>query len=562
MNQINKKPLINSKGEILVFGDDPFLNEVLNNSKKPVQRLGQGVHNNTFYYGTNLLIENKPYSAVITSDRKVFLAIESHKFECLDCGLVVSVKQLDSKKQTEPLKCVCGNKHLKLIERFNPIKNGFGLNYRVEFNDDCLDYSWSTESIKQYLMGEYEPISLKDLFEKIRGLNQKYIDHLNPLSHDYIACWIIATYCYSIFEQFGRLYNRAEKGSGKTKQAKILRFLCHNPVWITKGTESSIFRDAEAVCPTFIIDNMDKLHEDLKRALEHHIETGWMKEASYSLTNKDTGRTEKYRAYDSLAVNNIYGLDENTIDKTFEIPMLKSINSQIKRLKPTSKSEDWEFIRNFIRYWVLDNWQSIQETYDSLSSDMSGREFDVVEGVLTIAKMIDESLFQSLQEYVKDKISQEFVDLENNQAYMIFSEIYKTFQANPLLQEQNIYLSDIADSLFLKFNPELSQDTVEYSNRKKGFSKYLAKVIRSVPMFRNGGLSGGRTYIYVKRGDLLQYMKLQRFLNEDGHLLTSTTSTTSTTSLTSTDKMNFKVDVVEQVDVVEEKIRDGGKDIK
>jgi hypothetical protein len=27
-----------------------------------------------------------------------------------------------------------------------------------------------------------------------------------------------------------------------------------------------------------IIDNMDKLHEDLKRAIEHYIETGWMRE--------------------------------------------------------------------------------------------------------------------------------------------------------------------------------------------------------------------------------------------------------------------------------------------
>lgn len=104
----------------------------------------------------------------------------------------------------------------------------------------------------------------------------------------------------------------------------------------------------------------------------------------------------------------------------------------------------------------------------------------------------------------------------------------------------------------------------EYNDKKRNFSKYIAKIIRSVPMFRRGGLSQGKTYITIKKKDLEQYMKLQHFINEDGVLPTSTTSTYSTSSPCSTfdakTKEKRKVEVVkveqvEQVEQVEEKSR-------
>ncbi len=539
---------------------DKLIGEILSNEKKDIKRLGQGLHNNKFYYGTSVVYNGSPFSSVVASfgdKRKIYVGIPEILWECKSCG--EKIRLFNSLSVHPPKKCSCGAKNFSFLGKTNQIKRDFELNYRTEFNDETLDYVWEIKDIEEALSKEYE-VDLKSIFKEILKINKKYIDHLKPEYHEYIACWIIGTYCYSLFEQFGRLYFNAEKGSGKTKQCRIIKYLSFNPMWVTKGTESSIFRDAEATCGTFIIDNMDKLPEDLKRAIEHYIETGWMHDATYRLTNNEKTKTERFLSYCPMALNNICGLDENTIDKTFQIQMLKSINKDIKRTKPTSRNEDWVRIRQKTRLWVLENYEKIIETYESITSELTGREFDVSEGTLTIAKLLGDNQFKRIEALVEEKIAEELIDLENNNMFMIFSKIWKKFLDNPLQQKENVFLSELSDELFEIFNPQLEVGSKEYISRKKGISKYIGKIIRSVPMFRKGGLSNGRTYIEIQRKDLKQYMVLQHFINEDETLLTSTTSTNSTKSLTSTsidknkEKDPKKVDVVEQVDVVGEKI--------
>lgn len=562
MDKEHKEALKELKDEAEVVSIDADKEEVLRNSKKPIQRLGQGKHNDCFYYGSSLSYKGFPISVIVTKIKgkpTIFIGLNYVSFQCQKCGRISEVIAKDLSKIKQPKECECNGKDFEIIGIRNPIKDEFGLNYLTEFNDDSLDYQWQTESIKDYLNGNYKKKTIREIFENIVATNKKYIEHLNPASHSYIACWVIGTYGYTLFEQFGRLYNKAERGSGKTKQARVLRFLCHNAMWVTKGTESSLFRDMEATCGTLIVDNMDKLHEDLKRAIEHNIETGWMKEATYRLTDKDTGRTKKFLAYSSMAINNIYGLDENTIDKTFEIPMLKSVNNAIKRAKPTSKSENWEEIRNDLRYYFLDNWQEVEKKYAEVTASFSGREFDVVEGVLAIAKLIGDDVYEEIEKYVVEKIAEEIIDIENNPSYMIFSRIWETFLNSPSLLETNVFFGEIADLLFPSFHPSLSEGSLEYSNKKKGFSKYIGKIIKSVPMFRKCGLSNGRAYVKISRKDLEQYMRLQHFINEDGNLLTSTTPTTPTKSTKPTNNDNKEEEKEEKLCITEIKVGQVGQ---
>jgi hypothetical protein len=513
----NRKAELNKWIDKYDFPIDKFIlisnNPLLQGTKKPSGRLGQGIHNNKFYFGTSL----NESSAIITSDKKLFSGITEYFFHCVGCNKEKkrATRRIEERVK-KPSKCACGTNDWKLSKKENEIIDEFGLRYRTEFNDDAIDYFWNTYSIKKYLQNNYKKRDIGEIYQNIANINKKYIDHLNEESHKFIACWIIATYCFSLFEHFGRLYFRAEKGSGKTQQSRIIKFLSFNPMWITKGSESSIFRDAEATCGTFIVDNMDKLDEKLKRSIEHYIETGLMKDATYRLTNKDTHQTQKFQSYTPMALNNILGIDEDTIDKTFEIAMLKSTNNEIKRIKPTSKSEDWEKIRDQIRYWTLDNWKEIEKTYEGLSAKFSGREFDVVEGTLTIAKIIDKKIYSELCKYIEEKIEEQKPDLENNPTYIIFTEVWKRVLSK--IKEKGleaetegvkIFVGDIAERVF----PILRGWIKEEDRGKKlpQFSRYISKTIKSVPMFKKTGLSDGRTWILIKRNQLEQYMKLQQF---------------------------------------------------
>jgi len=537
---------------------DEEVESALSSTKKPFQRLGQGIIGDKFYYGTSLLWHGKPISALITSEKKVYLGLNYIDWKCSSCNFTIQTIQPSYEIPKPPKDCSCSKasyRDFQIEQITNPIKDELGVNYRTEFNDESIDYSWQTESIKNYINNNYKKYKLEEIFNKIVSINKKYTDHLNLASHSYITCWIIATYCYALFEQFGRLYFRAERGSGKTKQCRIIKFLSHNPMWITKGTESSIFRDAEATCGTFIVDNMDKLHEDLLKAMEHHIETGWMWDATYRLTNKDTGKTQKFLSYTPMGLNNIYGLDEDTIDKTFEITMLKSINPEIQKTKPTNKSEQWQEISDSIRFWVLNNSDKIKEIYNNITSKFSGREYDVVEGVLTIAKLVSDEVYHEIESLVEEKIKEQFVNLENNPSYIIFNDIWEQFLENSLIEERNVFIGELADKLFLPLNPDLQPGTKEYTNKKKGCSKYIAKLIRAVPMFRKSGIIHGKTWIKIKKKDLERYMKLQKFLkyddvNEPSNLPTSPTSTKSTKLPTSPfNKNNTKLGGLGDVDI-------------
>ncbi len=64
---------------------DNIVKDALKISKKPIQRLGQGLHKDIFYYGTTLTYEGKPVSAVITSDKKLYLGVNIVNWKCDGC---------------------------------------------------------------------------------------------------------------------------------------------------------------------------------------------------------------------------------------------------------------------------------------------------------------------------------------------------------------------------------------------------------------------------------------------------------------------------------------------
>src|SRR3989338_6194553 len=143
---------------------------------------------------------------------------------------------------------------------------------------------------------------------------------------------------------------------------------------------------------------MDKLNEELKRGLFHYIETGWQYDSKYKLTEDIKGkrRTMAYSNYSHGVINNITGLDDDTIDKTFEIKMLKSIDNEKNKLKVSPRSENWEKTRNELRIWALSNYKQVMDLYDTDFLGYGGREYDVAEAVLLIAKLVSEDLFKEL----------------------------------------------------------------------------------------------------------------------------------------------------------------------
>src|SRR3990167_4702428 len=86
------------------------IDELLSQEKPKYTRLGIGIHNDIFYQGTSLWAFGKQCSAIITSDKKIYVAFPEK----------------------------------------NEIIGNFGLTYRVDFEEESLEYSWSNKAIQQY----------------------------------------------------------------------------------------------------------------------------------------------------------------------------------------------------------------------------------------------------------------------------------------------------------------------------------------------------------------------------------------------------------------------------
>jgi len=132
--------------------ENPDVYEALQKKKNKSQGIGAGIWNNTLYFGTTIDVGGKERTAIITSNKKVYVNY--------------------------------GRKN----EKGNEIKKLFGLNYRFEFFGDLVNFDWSNESISEFIFGTPEDIGILGCYELILEKEKKYVWHPQEGYHETIAC--------------------------------------------------------------------------------------------------------------------------------------------------------------------------------------------------------------------------------------------------------------------------------------------------------------------------------------------------------------------------------------
>jgi hypothetical protein len=442
LKELENKQKINAK--------DLQIQYALSKPKKPYNSLGVGIHNDTFYFGTTLDIDGKKKDAVVTSNKEIFIGKE--------------------------------------------IKENFGLNYRFEFFDDCLDRTWSNDSIKAWLYGAPEVISIKDCFKKLKEINQKYIYYADERAHTYIACDIIATYFLPNFETRGRTYNHADKGSGKTKQCQIYALTAFNPIFSADWSGASLYRTIESTSATVIIDDFDLLDEEKKATILTAIRVGYkVGQKSIRADGNKSNRPRGYQLYSSCCFNNITGVDDVTDDRCFTIRMFRT-DAEITKRKLDMKNSDWQIIRDDLYIIALRNWKEVQKTYDNLKViELTARELEVVEAVLTIAKLVGDDVYKEVLEFVLESYKQNRIrDVSDDWEYILLKYLEPKEAGQSTLEVKEIgwqKVSDIAEALVDELFIELKRsdkdgqlyETPAFTKARKGFTVWLGKYLK-----RNG----------------------------------------------------------------------------
>lgn len=458
---------------------------LLSKEKPKFQSLGIGTFDSFFYFGTKVYDGNTGINAVITSDKKLYVAYKDN----------------------------------------NEIRQR-GINYRFDFNDSILDYQWSNNgsdySISEFLFGKPKIVSIKECFQDSYKKNKDYMDYPEDIIHVSIACDIESSYYLPLFEAKGRGFINAEKGSGKTKQSTLYQLQMFNPVMSSDMTGASMFRAIESTSCSIIIDDFDLLDEEKKQMNTQIIRAGYKQGQKSIRAGEDKNRTpSSFNIFSSMIINNVGGLDEITQDRCNTYYLIKSTDKRKSNKKLNVKDKNWQVERDKRYYSALQNWELVRDVYQSLDiGELKGRDFEKIAPILTIGKIVlDDAKYKELEKFELDRISEHKVrDVSDDWCFQAIKYVINNYNTHPIismpkfieLQLDTIVKGIIDIPEFITYGDNEVQNK-EYPKRKHGISVFLGKIFKNTPLFKSSFVHGGFVKYTFKPDAILKFLEIRGY---------------------------------------------------
>jgi hypothetical protein len=366
-----------TKAEIKQEQRNFAIKSLLAQKRVPFQGVGAGLHNDEMYYGTTIYNDSKELTAIVTSEKKIYIAWSEEKDE---------------------------------------IKNKFGLNYRFPFFGDLLKYDWSYKSINRFLYDKPEDSGIKKAFDMILKKQKHFVWHPDPGYHETIACSILSTYFIPVFASKGRDLFNAELESGKTQQMNVYAGLAFHPVFSGNISGASIYRIIESVKPTSLTDDFDKVPDEQKTSFDQSYRTGYKK--GMKAIRSDDKRPMGFDLYAHQVVNNIGGLDDVSESRSCKHTLMKCPET-FNAPEIENEIDKWHEERDLLYTCGLLHWKEVQEAYNSLKeTSLKNRALEIDKANLAIAKLA--GVYDKVLGYITaNNVRRKMQDLGTNWFYQV-----------------------------------------------------------------------------------------------------------------------------------------------
>lgn len=309
-------------------------------------------------------------------------------------------------------------------------------------------------------------VSLIDCYNKIVSHMQKYIVFEDGRIFTILALWVMGTYFYKIFRYYPYLWLNADKGSGKSRVMEVILPLAFNAVMAVNHSEASVFRLVDVDGATLLIDEFEKLKKDNQQGIMTLLNSGFNAEATV-IRNERRGDSFKPVAFSSYSPKMFAGIDDISdvlMDRCLRIKLFKKPKGvDVERYKiDTETSEFLKGLRDDLYICGLQYARSIKKIYDSnnieLPQELSDREKDIWEVLLSIANFIDRKnntfLEQTLKDFsIESSKERSKTNIEKNDSYKLISvlvDIIPTLQPKRVEGDNNFYNSDEVFNKFKK----------------------------------------------------------------------------------------------------------------
>jgi hypothetical protein len=302
---------------------------------------------------------------------------------------------------------------------------------------DIVKMRWDNKDVEEFRKDRTSK-SIYDMFQIIRNEFFYYVANDDGRIYDLLACFVLFTYFHPLFNYATIIHLWGNAGTGKTKVCSLLDALCFNPVNSANISAATLYRIIEGSRATVILDESEDLMGTEKgKEIINMLLAGIGKSGQVYRQEKtnDVFSTAIFRIFSPKIIANIKGIElPSILSRVIRIVMTGSKDKVILNRNVEIENKSWEFYRNQLYRMALLHYEEIKNVIGQLPEHkLNGRNFDIWEGILTIAYACDKEIFDGLITYAieNEMIIKQDIEIQEDDTTEVKSKLLELCKDEP-----------------------------------------------------------------------------------------------------------------------------------
>jgi len=287
-----------------------------------------------------------------------------------------------------------------------------GVKMPLEFKaqlDKALDTMLDLGAVVEWLKGR--EVKVSEVYPKLLERVKRFVNfNWDPRLYHVVSCYIVATYFAQVFPAFPQLHFVGSISSGKTRAGLAVARAARRGLSTTDTSEASIFRIAEGVGATLLID--DVWGEGAKIA---HLT--YKKGVSVPRVEKGAGERLLLRLFETYCPTVYTGVElpiEHKRSRAIVIGMRKAPDPNPEGRDPEPR--DFEDIRRELYICELTQFPEVKRKFEELARQrrelgLEGRDFEVWGPLLAVAALAGKEAYDEVLKYAKQDVGRKVEEM-------------------------------------------------------------------------------------------------------------------------------------------------------